>query len=157
MIARLDEARLAELSTWCWSFHRWQGGTKSVKLSKARPLEGLDERASPRSGLSPVITTSRVAALATGGMERALWLACQRKDAAMTQDQATSRFAGVTLEDTLAVRAAVAREKNCGAVSSVMRRCCQLSPIGFLALKTTGTGSSLACNSRWRCPAWFTL
>lgn len=109
MIARLDEARLAELSRWCWSFHRWQGGTKSVKLSKARPLEGLDERASPRSGLSPVITTSRVAALATGGMERALWLACQRKDAAMTQDQATSRFAGVTLEDTLAVRAAVAR------------------------------------------------
>jgi hypothetical protein len=42
-------------------------------------------------------------------MEKALWLACQRKDAAMTQDQATSRFAGITLEDTLSIRAAVAR------------------------------------------------
>ena len=49
MIAKRDEARLAKLSTWCWSFHCWRGGVKSVRLSKDRLLEGLDEVASPRS------------------------------------------------------------------------------------------------------------
>jgi len=33
VIAKRDEARLAKLSTWCWSFHCWRGGVKSVRLS----------------------------------------------------------------------------------------------------------------------------
>ena len=49
VIAKRDAARLAKLSTWCWSFHCWRGGVKSVRLSKDRLLEGLDEVASPRS------------------------------------------------------------------------------------------------------------
>jgi hypothetical protein len=48
-------------------------------------------------------------ALAGRGIKGGFRLACQRKDVTMAQDQATRRFAGVTLEDTLAIRVAVAR------------------------------------------------
>src|SRR5215469_11116753 len=78
-------------------------GALSTGISP-RLLEGLDEVASARSG-SPLGCYS----FGVFSRESRPGLACQRKDRSMTKDQATSRIAGVTLEDTLAIRAAVGR------------------------------------------------
>jgi len=49
VIAKHDEARLIEIDVVPVVLSR-RVGTECVKLSKARPLEGLDEVASPSSG-----------------------------------------------------------------------------------------------------------